>query len=188
MPTYSKIIIAIVIAAGVVYAGNLLFFGLPETEHDFRQARWGMSPEEVRASENPELENTFGDNFIFYEDKIAGYDAVISYMFWGQPATENPSLILIAGNYDFSADNLNPNISLEDFETIKQFLSSQYGKPLSEAGVEVGYGSLKTVMWETSSTEIILSLRDILGDGKFQIDVAFLSKKHKSQVDSALDL
>ncbi len=188
MPNYSKIIIAIIIAAGVVYAGNELFYGLPETEHDFRQAKWGMSPEEVRASENPDLQDTFGDNFIFYEDKIAGYDAVISYMFWGQLATEDQSLQLIAGNYDFGADNLNPNLSVGDFEAIKQFLSSQYGKPLSDVGVEVGHGSIKTVMWETRSTEIVLSLRDILGDGKFQIDVAFLSKKHKSQIDSALDL
>lgn len=185
MPTYSKIIIAIVIAAGVVYAGNKLFYGFPETENDFRQAKWGMSPEEVKASENPDLEIGVGDNFIFYQDKLAGYDAVISYMF---DMKDDSSLRLIAANYDFSADGLNPNLGLEDYDKIKELLTNEYGQPISKFGMEVGHGSIKTARWETRSTEITLSLRDILGDGKYQIDAAFLSKKYKSQIESTLDL
>lgn len=185
MPTYSKIIIAIIIAAGIAYLGNSLLFGLKSTEYDFRNAKWGMSPEEVEASENPELEIGVGDNFIFYQDKVAGYEALISYMFG---LNDNDSLNLIAANYDFSADGLNADLGAEDFEKIKEFLTSKYGQPISKANINLEHGSLSTVSWETLSTEITLSLRDILGNGKYHIDAAFLSKRYKSEVKSTLDL
>lgn len=185
MPNYAKIIIGIIIAAGVVYAGNVLFFALPETEHDFRQAKWGMSPEEVRQSENPELEIGAGDNFLFYEDNISGYDALISYMFG---VDNNDSLILIAANYDFRTDAPSPELGTEDFEKIKEFFITEYGKPMSEVGVDMGHGSLNTVTWETRSTDITLSLRDVLSNGVYAIDIAFISKKYKPKLKENLDL
>ncbi|GJM14819.1 MAG: hypothetical protein DHS20C13_01460 [Thermodesulfobacteriota bacterium] len=187
MPTYSKIIIAIIIAAVGLYVANSIFFGLDSTEYDFRNAKWGMSPEEVKASENPELESGLGGKFLFYADTLAGYDMLISYMFAGQITTENTSLILIAGNCNVLIDDGFQRLDIDDANKIYELLTNEYGKPRNELEVEVDNGTLNTITWETKSTEIVLSLRDIRGSGSYSIDIAYLSKKYRSQLESTLD-
>ena len=152
-----------------------------EQSKDFRNARWGMSHEEVMASEDmsPTSNRT---EVITYRGDFDGMMALIGYNF------ENEKLVragyLMMDSYE------DPNYFIDDFERIKQKLIAKYGKPTSDQllwkegeaveddtskfGEEVCSGKLfYLTTWETAKTLIKLRLDG--QDGKCQLGIQFES-------------
>jgi hypothetical protein len=158
-----NIFILLIVLCILVISKLVLFAG--ETKYDFRKTNWGMSKEQVKASEKGEIvvenENTvifmvpdFDDNF------QCGYDFL-----------ENK---LYSSLYRFSGEHSNKNLYIDDYERLKGALTKKYGKPIADNiewknniykddranwGMAISLGYLMYFsMWETPATWISLIL------------------------------
>src|SRR5260221_13527722 len=88
---------------------------------DFRNFNWGSSVAQVKTGErgNPILK--IRDNQLFYDDKLAGSDCQVVYIF-------NDNNKLISGNYAFTRRYPNPQLYLQDYDVFKTLLIEKYGK------------------------------------------------------------
>lgn len=148
---------------------------------DFRNARWGMTPEEVKASEKL-MPTTDRPELVTYRGDYDGMVALIGYEF------ENNELVragyLITVNYN------DPNYYIKDFDSLKQKLIEKYGGPTSDEitwkkgetaeedpdkfGKAVCAGKLRYyTLWQTERNFIKLRLDG--QDGKCQLGIQFES-------------
>jgi len=151
-------------------------------KYDFRKTNWGMSKEQVKATENkkPDFEE---DNVLAYKVKINGDDYFCAYSFLKDK--------LHNAGYAFAEKHTNRNLYIDDYKKLKELLIKQYGKPLtdrttwdsdlykddiSEWGFAVSLGHLSYgATWETSATYITLGLN---GDNyKINLLLAYDSKE-----------
>lgn len=142
--------------------------GAGHSEPHFRNARWGMSREEILKLEGwPGHEEKSGGLTTFiYPQKIMGMDCLIGYVF-----AENR---LVKARYSFLTGHTDKNLYFEDYRIIKDELTHKYGKPMTERslwrngqdkkdrsrwGQALGLGHLEYVSrWKNSETEIFLRL------------------------------
>lgn len=134
--------------------------------HDFRQARWGMSQEEVKASEKTSPTDERPE-VITYLDDFEGMQALIGYVF------EDGKLV--NGGYVFMEPQEELTNYIRDYKNLKKSLVGEYGKPYLDKAVwgigevpeqdpekiaeAVCSGRLRYVtMWETDATLIKLTL------------------------------
>ncbi|MBE3128663.1 MAG: hypothetical protein IMZ60_03175 [Actinobacteria bacterium] len=149
-----------------------LFFSIVglsnDVKYDFRKTNWGMSKEQVKATEDKEPD--------WEDDAELSYKVTIS----GKSGKDFPC------NYYFSADKLyssayglggrhtNNNLYIDDYEELKEILTKEYGKPKTDKviwkrdvfkddksywGTAVVGGDLScSAQWETPTTEINLKL------------------------------
>jgi hypothetical protein len=155
-----------------------------EQVYDFRKTNWGMSKEQVKATEDkkPDFE---ADDRLFYNLKINGDDYICVYRFLEDK--------LYSGSYRFTVKHVNKNRYIDDYKELKEILTKKYGKLISdeikwkndlykdnksEWGMAISVGDLEYwTYWETSTTEICLLLT---GDNyKITLDIHYYSKKLK---------
>ncbi|MCC6712998.1 MAG: hypothetical protein IT344_06505 [Candidatus Dadabacteria bacterium] len=138
--------------------------------HDFRKTRWGMSPAQVKLTENsiPTGEGPVPpyDFALTYNGKLGELDAEIGYMF-----TDDK---LVLGGYAVTVQYDDPAQYAKNYETVKAALTEEYGAPAledaywkddaSQTGPE-GYGKavaegalLLQAAWREPGTEIFLTL------------------------------
>ena len=138
--------------------------------HDFRKTRWGMSPAQVKLTENsvPAGEGAVPpyDLVFTYNGKLGGLDAEIGYMFTGDK--------LVLGGYAFTTQYDDPAQYVKNYETVKALLTEEYGAPALEDAYwkdeasqtePEGYGKAVTegtlllqAAWREPGTEIFLTL------------------------------
>lgn len=133
-------------------------------EPHFRNARWGMSPEEVVTAEGREPDRR-DQEALYYATSFGGQDAVAVYFF-----TDGA---LSSAAYTFDVSYLNPMSYVRDFLRLKEELEAEYGTPTSDRniwrdtflrgfldeGTAVEMGLLtKVADWKTPETEIRLWL------------------------------
>ena len=138
--------------------------------HDFRKTRWGMSPAQVKLTENsvPTGEGPLPpyDLAFTYNGKLGGLDAEIGYMF-----TDDE---LVLGGYAVTAQYDDPAQYVRNYETVKAMLTEEYGAPAIEDAYwkdeasqtePEGYGKAVTegtlllqAAWREPGTEIFLTL------------------------------
>jgi hypothetical protein len=157
--------------------------------YDFRKTNWGMSKEEVKATEdkNPFSED---DTSIFYKNvEIIGRNFFCYYEFIQDKLySSSYSIGTILGEV-----HTNKNDYIDDYENFKELLTKKYGKPKKDVvtwkndlfknnkqewGTAISIGHLSYVtLWETSTTEIGLAL----GGDNYEIwlAVGYDSKKLK---------
>ncbi len=154
-------------------------------EYNFRKIRWGMSPEEVLASEKLKPSVT-GNRRIEYQAKILEKKVVIIYFFVNKK--------LICSKYVLAEDHIIENKYLRDYNDFKAILSRKYGMPIksdvvwdngayfkndpSRYGVAVSNGRLSFFdKWENEYTEI----ESVLKGGNFNIscEIEYSSRKLK---------
>jgi hypothetical protein len=149
---------------------NLVLFS-EETKYDFRKTNWGMSKEQVKATE---------DNKLSYEDNnILGYEMYIyeKYSWCAYYFLEDK---LYQGRYTLNnVIHTNFNDYKYDYELFKGILIKKYGKPkimgsVSSSGSESEFSDY-WVSWETSTTKIELILT---GDNIYALKL-FLSYTSK---------
>ncbi|MBA7515713.1 hypothetical protein ES705_07756 [subsurface metagenome] len=134
-------------------------------QYDFRKVNWGMSKEEVKATEDKEPDSEF-DNSLVYYAKIDGDDYLCGYTFLEDKLHNT--------GYVFIGEHSNKNDYIQDYKNLKEILTKKYGKPWSDRttwdndlfkddrsqwGLAVSIGHLSYGnIWETSTTYITLWL------------------------------
>lgn len=142
--------------------------------YDFRETTWGMSRNEVVASEGEdplkEGDNIEGLHYIVYTTTLLGgtitHEVFIIYYFIEDQ--------LFGGRYNILTKHSNNNDYLVDFDALKNIITKKYGTPEEETvwkddsnkddkdrwGMAVKTGDLeKYAAWETPTTEITLQLK-----------------------------
>jgi hypothetical protein len=135
------------------------------TTYNFRKTRWGMTRNEVKASESNKLEKE-SDDVLVFSGKVAGKDALIVYRFAGNK--------LALGRYVFMLEHTNKNDYIVDFKNVQQTLKEKYGAPLKDEvtwlnnlyrndpqdyGTAISIGHLMYMSnWSAEGTEIYLGL------------------------------
>ncbi len=110
-----------------------------KTEPDFRQTRWGMSMDEVKASEgsSPDYKGTVtgtGAEYIGYDTQLMGNDAIVVFYF-GKDG-------LYQARYIWTEKHSNDSFYINDYNDVKKQLTKKYGNPLFD-----------NESWDTSAHE-----------------------------------
>jgi len=142
--------------------------GCTGTDYDFRDTKWGMSREEVKAIESAEINEEDADEIIY---KVEHYsqDFFCGYKFVNDK--------LHQGYYIWDGSYLNPDHYIQAYDDIKEFLIEDYGTPKVDEVIweddfpfktkkTQGYALFTndvflTAGWETENTKIILVLMNI---------------------------
>lgn len=166
----------------VMAAGTAIGEDPPPKPFDFREARWGMSMEEIKENENGSLRYE-GDTRLLFHDEIMDKNFMIEYIFaQGQ---------LYQAVFRMVEDYVMENNYIHDYFAFKKVLNGKYGTPVKERviwdkshlrddqsqwGVAVSVGDLAYLTtWETENTAISAILR-----GKeFTVDctIEYISKE-----------
>jgi hypothetical protein len=166
---------------------SLFAFGLLAQERSltrthFRNTRWGMSREQVKASEASKLLKDDG-RIIMYDGEVASLKTYVAYMFTGDQLTR--------GSYQLLTKHSQQNDYIDDFERLKKLLVEKYGKPNKDIvnwkdslykddpqkyGFAVSLGHLVYgATWETPETNIMVMLS---GDNyKINLEVNYFGAK-----------
>ena len=137
-----------------------------EQPTDFRQARWGMSREQVKEVEKKAEFVDEDEELLLYKGALAGFDVSIVYVFVaGQ---------LVRGTYFTDRTHSNKNDYISDYQRLKALLAKKYGLPTSshiwwrndryqdspqDWGFAISIGDLQyNTIWVTKSTKIELLL------------------------------
>lgn len=163
-----------------------------DPDHDFRKTRWGMSPAQVKLTEDmaPVTESKLPpyDLAITYRGKYEGYDSEIGYLFTSDK--------LVLGGYAIMNKYPDPQQYVKDYEKLKGVLTAQYGKPLQddkiwkdeshtdkpeEFGKAVTDGRpILQASWQTPLTQVFLTLEG--GNVNTIISVLYYSAKLNPRV------
>lgn len=162
--------------------------------YDFRKTKWGMTPAQVKASENtsPIAEGPASqcDLIIIYSGNVANLQTLYSYHFINNK--------LVSTFYNFRESYVNDNKYLEDYLKIKEILTRKYGSPSKDntvwsndlykddpqnygTAVSVGHLALQSD-WQTPGTDIRLTLK---GEN-FQagMGIIYIDRKSKALMES----
>jgi len=173
---------------------------------DFRQVRWGMTPEEVEKAET-RAKRLFaaGDerspfSSLSYEARIAGKAFSLEYLFLNGKL--NGAVLAGLGNY------VNKNNYVADYETLKKMLTERYGAPAEDEttwsqtfykdvpeylGIAYSVGDVRSkTLWRTEKTAVQL---EIFGElYRLQVVLTYSSAENldesmkASKEDSLIDL
>lgn len=150
--------------------------------NDFRGFIWGSSIEKVQADEKVNLIYKLKNDELEYEDKLAGSDCNVIYIF-------NDNNKLVSGNYFFTKKYSNPQLYIQDYNKFKELLAEKYGKPASEKetwsthmpvtekhnfGQAVADGNLSlNTVWTTERSQIKIAL--ISSDKHPSLQIQYMS-------------
>lgn len=139
----------------------------PIAEPSFRNAKWGMSIDEVKATEDLTITSEDSSGLVYNSTNISGLSAIPMFAF------ENGSLY--RGVYKFDVYHTDMNQYIEDYNNIHDALIEKYGTPDDDQtiwendlykndkddwGLAVYLGDLSFASrWNTDTTEIMLFLQ-----------------------------
>lgn len=150
-------------------------------ENDFRKAKWGMTPEQVKNTEESPIvfegwSDTDDATILYYKEKVFRFQAFITYIFKDSK--------LVRARYAFDPEDEEDYIG--DYESIIEELIDKYGEPVDvtmewsdstyiedqdkwETALRLGH-LRRTGRWETKRTIMELQLYGKDGDIIMQID------------------
>jgi len=139
-----------------ILAISTLILFAEEAKYDFRKTNWGMSKEQVKATEDKKPD--FEDNtMLSYEVTISEKDFECAYLFIEDK--------LYGSRYLFFGEHTNKNLYIDDYEELKEILTKEYGKP-----------KIDKVTWKNdlfknleSSNELISELKENIKEKEKQI-------------------
>ena len=140
-----------------ILAISTLILFAEEAKYDFRKTNWGMSKEQVKATENKKPD--FEDNtMLSYEVTISEKDFECAYLFLEDK--------LYGSGYLFFGEHTNKNLYIDDYEELKEILTKEYGKP-----------KIDKVTWKNdlfknleSSNELISELKENIKEKEKRIE------------------
>ena len=151
-----------------ILAISTLILFAEEVKYDFRKTKWGMSKEQVKATENKKPD--FEDNTkLSYEVTISEKDFECAYLFLEDK--------LYGSGYLFSGEHTNKNLYIDDYEELKEILTKEYGKP------KIDKATWKNDLFKNleSSNELISELKENVKEKEKHIEKlkANLTKEKK---------
>jgi len=131
---------------------------------DVRKARWNMTKEEVKKSENLKMLSDSRD-LTEYKFTLLGLSSTIQYKF--------ASNRLVGAEYLIEQDDVNPSRFYEDFKALRNFLRQLYNAPVSDEknwtndmykgdeknwgfAISLGFLNCRT-SWQNATTKITLN-------------------------------
>ena len=112
--------VSILLITLCILAISTLILFAEEDKYDFRKTNWGMSKEQVKATEDKKPD--FEDNIMLsYEVMISEKDFECAYLFLEDK--------LYGSGYLFFGEHTNKNLYIDDYEELKEILIKEYGKP-----------------------------------------------------------
>ncbi|MEJ2166690.1 MAG: hypothetical protein P8X90_14275 [Desulfobacterales bacterium] len=136
--------------------------------YDFRFTRWGMTPEEVIASESKLDPIEKGENLIKYKTQLLGKNVELVYHF-----AQNK---LVGSSYKLEDNYLNSQHFITTYQKLKAALAQKYGPAIKDEiiwtndayrnvsnkrGLALSLGHVKYLaIWETPDTTIACSLKE----------------------------
>ena len=176
----------------ILVISTLVLFA-EEAKYDFRKTNWGMSKEQVKATEDkkPDFENNI---MLGYEVTINQNNFLCAYWFLEDK--------LYQSGYSLNETHTNKNDYIDDYKNFKEILIKKYGKPKIDKvtwkndlykndeqdwGLAVSIGHLiYGTWWETSKTEPIGL---VLKGEKYKISltIGYYSKELKEWADKILE-
>lgn len=139
-----------------ILAVSTLILFAEEAKYDFRKTNWGMSKEQVKATEDKKPD--FEDNtMLSYEVTISEKDFECAYLFLEDK--------LYGSGYLFFGEHTNKNLYIDDYEELKEILTKEYGKPKIDK-VTWKNGLFKNL---ESSNELISELKENIKEKEKQI-------------------
>lgn len=157
---------------------------------DFRSADFGMSREQVRASE-PDAKWLASGEQIGFITEVAGLSVQATYVFINDE--------FYMGGYSVVEPHADDNAYLNDYDRLKSLLAEKYGKPQtddtlwrndlfrrepSSYGMAISIGHMeKMAYWDLDKMEVAIRLS---GDN-YDVDlwIFYESKAHKDAVSAA---
>lgn len=137
-------------------------------DYTFRKSNWGMSQEEVTASESGVDPVAINANTITFKTQLLGKKVELMYLFYQNKLTGSA--------YKLDDNYLNSNHFLNAYNRFKAALTQKYGPPLDEAvtwtnntfrnaslkrGLALSLGHTEYYSsWETPQTRINMSLKE----------------------------
>jgi len=152
-----------------ILAVSTLILFAEEAKYDFRKANWGMSKEQVKATEDkkPDFEN---NTMLSYEVTISEKDFECAYLFLEDK--------LYGSRYLFFGEHTNKNLYIDDYEELKDILTKEYGKP------KIDKLTWKNDLFKNleSSNKLISELKENIKEKEKQIEKlrANLTKEKKA--------
>jgi len=139
-----------------ILAISILILFAEEVKYDFRKTNWGMSKEQVKATEDKKP--NFEDNtMLSYKVTISEKDFECAYLFLEDK--------FYGSGYLFFGEHTNKNLYIDDYEELKEILTKEYGKP-----------KIDKVTWKNdffknleSSNELISELKENIKENEKQI-------------------
>ena len=161
MKKYFSVLLIVIL---ILVISTLALFA-EEVKYDFRETTWGMSKEQVKATEDRKAD--YEENaMLSYKVKIFGGNYYCFYSFLEDT--------LYNGGYVSTEEHTNKNLYINDYKELKRILTKEYGKPImdeinwkndlykddkSEWGMAISIGDLEYwALWETLNTKIGLIL------------------------------
>jgi len=182
----------LLIVSCILIIFTLILFA-EEAKFDFRKTTWGMSIEQVKATEDAKLDIE-GDSELGYSGiKINGKDFICVYFFLEDK--------LYRSGYGLLGKHSNDNLYINDYENLKEALTKKYGKPRFDKvtwrndlfkdsrqdwGTAISIGHLEYFSsWETSTTYINLGLN---GDNyEISLNFGYYSRELKEWADKIIE-
>lgn len=182
----------LLIVSCILIIFTLILFA-EEAKFDFRKTTWGMSIEQVKATEDAKLDIE-GDSELGYSGiKINGKDFICVYFFLEDK--------LYRSGYGLLGKHSNDNLYINDYENLKEALTKKYGKPRFDKvtwrndlfkdsrqdwGTAISIGHLEYFSsWETSTTYINLGLN---GDNyKISLTFGYYSRELEEWADKIIE-
>lgn len=93
-------------------------------QHSFRNAKWGMSLNQVKNSEKSVLLSENNDKMLelIYQSDIAGFDSIAAYFFPNNTLGHAGYFVELSGKDSY----------VEDYKTLTDYLTKKYGMPTFE--------------------------------------------------------
>jgi len=189
MKNIKQIIITMVSFAGLILLLSHSYAGEIKFSYDFRKTNWGMTQDQVKASEldKPAVQSV---DVLVYYDNIAQLKAEILYNF--------TDTLLTAAIYKIKVRHTNSNAYIEDFNKLKKLLNKKYSAPItdkkiwkkdlyrddpSQYGFAISLGHLLYItQWQNSDTEITIFLNG--NNYKNSLVIAYQGLKYKNKVEN----
>jgi len=171
----------------LVVSAILLHQNSNAQEQEFRNSSWGATKDEVKRDEQPLKPIAESEHILRFPGKLADLDAAITYVF-------NSEDQLMEGRYLLESENMDPVLSIDDYEMFQNALSKKYGSPSQknvivinkqnitedEWATNLAHGNLAfDSKWSTENTDIDLTLDN--NYDKIVIEISYVSKAYKEQ-------
>ena len=165
----------------ILVISNLVLFA-EKAKYDFRKTNWGMSKEQVKATEDKKPDIFEDGNTLGYKVIINEKDFVLIYYFLEDK--------LYSSAYALSWEYVVKDIYFKSYEGIKEILIEKYGKPkidipgLQEDDLYKG-NYIYWTLWETPTTEICLMLSD--DNNNIKLNLSYNSKELEEWVKQTIE-
>jgi hypothetical protein len=188
-----RVISILLIISSILVIFTLSLCAAEGTKYDFRKTNWGMSKEQVKATEKNKIAFEGKEAIAMDRAQVDGRECIYVYYFLEDK--------LYRAGYSFMEKHINKNFYIDDYEDLKEILTKKYDKPVldkiiwendlfkddrSSWGLAVSVGHLKYFSsWETSTTYISIGLD---GDNyEINLTIGYYSKELEEWADKILE-